>query len=422
MSKKLLLPALRSQMGDWIYYVSRMRMQDIAERISFAEEIHKRKELNEILQRQVSNRKKHIVKYLETQKQRFFNSIIIGVYKESPEWYVLEVGKNKNINPDYLPENIKNGIGFLKLSGKEKLFAIDGQHRVAAIKDAVKKNKDFIDEEVSVIFVAAKMDTAGKKRTRRLFSTLNRYAKPVKRSYIIALNEDDAVAIVTRKLIEDHSFFENDKIYLESKNLRKNDFESFTSLEALYDSLDIYLCDKKPSEWEKYKSIYPGDDEIDSYYEKAIAIMNKLISSLSVLKELSKTSNHSMVIKKYRGEHGGHIIYRPVGLIIIFNAIKIAKESKMKIDSILKGISSMPVNLNDEPWSRLLWDTSRQRMYPTISKDRQKIASQLIYYMIHGNLSDINTNEVKLRESYAKAIDWDDDKYGELALPLQIRI
>lgn len=420
--KELLLPALRAQMGSWRYFISSMRMQDIADRINYAEEIHKRKDLNDLLQRQVSDRKKYIVKYLETQEQRFFNSIIVGVYKGSPEWYELAIGKNKNFDPDDLPEYMEGVIGFLKLSGSEELFAIDGQHRVAGIRDAVRKNDKFNDEEVSVIFVSAKMDTKGKQKTRRLFSTLNRYAKQVKRSYIIALNEDDLVAIVTRKIIEDHPFFKNERIYLESKNLRPNDFDNFTSLEALYDSLDVYLCDMKSSEWEKFKAIYPGDDEVEQYYNRAIIIMNKLISSISVLNELNKTSKPSKVIKKYRGTHGGHIIYRPVGLIIFFNAIKMALDSKMKIDRVLKRISSMPLNLSDEPWSKLLWDTSRKRMYPTISKERQGVASKLIFYMIHGNLSDINTNREKLRESYAKAIDWDDDKYGELVLPRRVRI
>lgn len=225
----ILLPALRAQMGDWIYYISSMRMKDIAIRISYAEEIHKSKKLNELLQRQVSNRKKYIVKYLETQGQRFFNSIIVGVYKGKPEWYELAVGKNENFDPDELPDYTKGVIGFLRLSGGEKLFAIDGQHRVAAIRDAIKKNEKFEDEQVPTIFVSAKMDEAGKKRTRRLFSTLNRYAKPVKRSYIFALSEDDTVAIVIRKLIDEHTFFANGSIYIETKNLRSNDFENFTS-------------------------------------------------------------------------------------------------------------------------------------------------------------------------------------------------
>ena len=44
-------------------------------------------------------------------------------------------------------------------------------------------------------------------RTRRLFTTLNRYAKPVKKSEIIALDEDDIIAIITRELVEKYPLF-----------------------------------------------------------------------------------------------------------------------------------------------------------------------------------------------------------------------
>ena len=49
-------------------------------------------------------------------------------------------------------------------------------------------------------------------KTRRIFSTLNRYAKPVTTGDIIALDEDDTVAIVTRNLLESFPLFIKDRI------------------------------------------------------------------------------------------------------------------------------------------------------------------------------------------------------------------
>jgi DNA sulfur modification protein DndB len=413
----LYLPALRAQMGDWIYYISSMRMADIARRISYAGEIHKNKKLNELLQRQVSNRKKFIVKYLETQEQRFFNSIIVGVYKGKPEWFELAIGKNKNFDPEDLPEYMKGVVGFLKLSGKEKLFAIDGQHRVAAIRDAVKKDKRFLDEEVSTIFVSAHMDDKGKKRTRRLFSTLNRYAKPVKRSYIIALSEDDTIAIVVRKLIDENEFFINGKIYIETKNLPKNDYENFSSLEALYDSMDVLLRNKKRTEWEKFKGIYPGESEVDKYYTEASLFWDALLKSFSFLTELRNTSDPKKIVKKYRGEHGGCILFRPIGLIIVVTAIKYAIDSGLKLKQVLNRIVAIPLNLTEEPWTKLLWDKTRKRMFPYIGKERQEVAAKLIFYIIHGDLKKLNLTEKALRSEYMKALNWDEEKDGYLKLP-----
>ena len=50
---------------------------------------------------------------------------------------------------------------------------------------------DLGDDEVSVIFVSHRDDAAGMRRTRALFTTLNKTAKPVNKSEIIALDESD---------------------------------------------------------------------------------------------------------------------------------------------------------------------------------------------------------------------------------------
>ena len=75
----------------------------------------------------------------------------------------------------------------------------------------MRENNELKREEVSVIFVSHR------NRSRRngtnatpVFTTLNRYAKPVKKSEIISLDEDDTIAIVTRKLVDEHPLFRDE--------------------------------------------------------------------------------------------------------------------------------------------------------------------------------------------------------------------
>lgn len=82
--KPLHLPTLRGRMGDWIYYVTILKFEDVAERVSMAFEIHKSRKLSEWIQRQLTNRTSDITAYLESQEQRFFNSLILGIYGGSP--------------------------------------------------------------------------------------------------------------------------------------------------------------------------------------------------------------------------------------------------------------------------------------------------------------------------------------------------
>ena len=104
-------------------------------------------------------RSKKIADYLKTQPQRFFNSLVIATYGGSPNWHAL---RDVHINTEghelsQLTQEIVESVGFLTLRGDEKLFALDGQHRLAGIKKAVKDGFGREDsDEVSVIFVAHK--------------------------------------------------------------------------------------------------------------------------------------------------------------------------------------------------------------------------------------------------------------------------
>ncbi len=210
------LPALRGVMGDWVFYSCLMNIYEISERVQYAEDVHSNKHLSDMIQRQLKKgRSEQIAEYLSTQKERFFNSLVVATYGGEPSWYALSNVRNKsnNIDLEGLSEETIGSIGFLTLRGDEKLFALDGQHRLAGIKKAVKEGieQDPYDD-VSVIFVAHKKTAKGLERTRRLFTTLNKTARPVSKGDIVALDEDDAMAICTRWLIEKTKLFAGERI------------------------------------------------------------------------------------------------------------------------------------------------------------------------------------------------------------------
>lgn len=174
-SKKheIALPALRGVMGNWVYYSCLMRLDEIAGRVRFADEVHSNKLLSDMIQRQLKRgRGDQIADYLETQEERFFNSLVVATYGGEPNWHGLSDIRSKS-NKDLrdLGEDTISSIGFLTLRGDENLFALDGQHRLAGIKKAIKGNieQDPYDE-LSVIFVAHKDTSKGLQRTRRLCS------------------------------------------------------------------------------------------------------------------------------------------------------------------------------------------------------------------------------------------------------------
>ena len=81
--------------------------------------------------------------------------------------------------------------------------------------------------------------TQGLRRTRRLFTTLNKTAKPVSKFDVIALDEDDVMALTVRWLIdENRDMFRDDRIaFVGSSNMPQSNFTSLTTIVNLYDIL-----------------------------------------------------------------------------------------------------------------------------------------------------------------------------------------
>lgn len=396
-SNELIIPALRAHMGDWIYYVTFLRMDQIAEKIHIAENVHSSNVLKDMIQRQITNRSGQISDYLLKQPQRFFNSLIVGVYGDSPDWYELEIGANRFPNAPDIPSQLEGVLGFLCFDGTQSFFAIDGQHRVEGIKQALKKNSELEREEVSVIFVAHQNDQAGLERTHRLITTLNRYPKPASKSDIVALDEDDIIAITTRELVEKYPLFQEKISLSKTKAIAVKDNRSFTTIITLYDVLDILF--KKTRGWTEFKRQRPEDNTIAEYYAKSVEFWNTLTIYFLPLEKILTSKPEENIAGYFRNREGGHLLFRPVGLLIIAQVVRLAKDSGLSQEEAIKRISGVSMELTDDPWVGLLWDKTNKRMISGTAP--QKVAKQLLFYTIGGNLSDIKTSVEAVRREYA---------------------
>ena len=230
---ELKLPAIRSKMGIWVYYVSSLSFNQVRNYVSpINDELHKSELLSQMIQRSITENYKNIAHYLTSQEERFFNALILAVYDGEPSWNEIRI-EDENGQDNY-------DLGILSLTGLEKIFPVDGQHRVAGIKEALEINPDLGQEKVPVIFIGHSKNDVGMQRTRRMFSTLNRYAKPVSMRDIIALDEDDVIAIASRNIIDQSKLFEDDRI-LDSKTKAIPD----NNERALTTIITYYECNKE---------------------------------------------------------------------------------------------------------------------------------------------------------------------------------
>lgn len=398
---QIALPALRGIMGDWVFYSCLMDISEISTRVRYAAEIHNNESLSEMIQRQLkSGRGDQIARYLKTQPERFFNSLVVATYGGQPNWHALSDIRNKNNKPVLkdLDDETIGSVGFLTLRGDEKLFALDGQHRLAGIKKVVKDGLDQDPhDELSVIFVAHKKTVRGLERTRRLFTTLNKTARPVSKGDIIALDEDDAMAICARWLIEKTDLFTGDRIaFVASNNMPVKNKTSLTTIGNLYDVLTILFTGSEFDLKEKkaeLQRVRPSDRDLEKYLKYAKSYFTLLRRYFEEFEEFFDADDTSEVIVQYRGTHGGNALFRPIGLEIFTRIIAMLTKD-LSLTQAVKQAALLPRELTEEPFAGLMWDKSASRI---VNSNKVTLREMLLHMLGRSKYSD-----AKLLERYRK--------------------
>ena len=405
--KSIDIPAIRGILGKQTYYTATFTFQQIVERVKVADdELHTSQSLREQLQRSLTNNYKSIKDYILTQKEHFFNALVLAVYDGDPTWNELEFEFNSN---RYY------SMGFLHLSGNERIFPVDGQHRVEGIKHALKENSALKDEAVTVILIGHHNTKEGKEKTRRIFSTLNRYAKPVKPGDIIALDEDDTVAIVTRNLLETYPLFINDNVKADlksSKALSDNDTKSFTSLLTLYDTNRIiytyyksrnnhqrkFYSSTKISDYLKFR---PAQEELDEFELFLRRFWDTFCSIFPGMEDYLIASADQTAAYRFRNKNNGGLLYfRPVALPKLVKAIcETCLRTDTSLESCMLGYANIEMIISNNPWAGILWNTRKQTM---ITSNKALLSSMLMFIYDENIFTAKETNSFK--KSYAKVL------------------
>lgn len=400
-SKKLWLPALRGLFGDWVFYTCLMPLREIASRVDYAKVLHKSSKLSEMIQRELEEgRAEEIATYLQTQEQRFFSSLVIAVYGGNPSWHDIGdfTSNLPGVSVEKIPVQALDSFGLLLFTGKEQLFAVDGQHRLAGIKTAVRKDDSIGQEEASVLLVAHQNTPNGIERTSRLFTTLNKTARPVSKGEIIALDEDDVMAIIARWMVENHPFFAEDGVaFTATNNLPPNDFTHLTTIGNLYDVLGLlFTKGQKRRVLTDLKFYRPSEKNLARYYKFASRFFSLLKDEFKPLNEFFRARDSSRIVRKYRGQFGGNVMFRPIGLTMMTEVIAKLSETR-KLKECVKIAGTLPQDLAKPPYVGILWDKTKKRM----DNQGKALARDLLLFI----LDEIpKRKRIDLGKRYARAI------------------
>lgn len=372
-------PAIEARIGDWQYYVTTMRMCELAEKISYAHELYRPSTLDEIIQRDLTDRGHEISDYILRQKERFFSAMVIAVADGDPKFQKINV-----IDPSVSYAEI-NDLGLLTFDGTQRYFALDGQHRLSGIREALKLREGLKDDRVTVIFVPHKQTTRqGRERTRRLFTTLNRYAKAISKKDAIVMDEDDAVAVVTRQLVQTHPLFGGKRLSVKNgKAIAPTDRVSFTNIITVYDVNEIVLG----TGWaisKSFKQRARSVAEIEKMYATVKAYWDSLSDSLPEIKKIIEEPY--VIDASLRSRSGGHLAFRPVGLTIIAKAYSACFNNPVAVSKFFKRLAKVDWRLDKYPWKGTVWHFGLNKI--DYKKENETIAVRVLAYMLGGNLGE----------------------------------
>ncbi|QYJ77920.1 DNA sulfur modification protein DndB [Shewanella acanthi] len=384
MSNKTLIPALKAKVGDWDYYICVMKYAQVAKEVNFAYELGGNDELNSLIQRGISERTKEITEYLLRSEHRFLGSLIVAAYGGDPHYMPVRM-----VDSEEILNGLDNSFGVLTFDGGQQYFALDGQHRLKAIKDAIKKNPELGSEEISVILVSHYDTEEGKEKTRRLFTNINKNAKSTTRSENLALDEDDGFAILTRRLISENNFFseegrvavftkqgENGELSIAS-SVRDTDKKAVTSIKQLYEIVGD-LSFGTPLEGVSLTR-RPTDDELEDSYKIISKRVEELFESCgNIVSKASKTDDLRGLRKNKLSPGVEEAFLKGIVQRCVSESVKIIIEQRLLTwDEVLAKLKELSWNLGDGPWSSVCV-ISEDKLKMQTSREFASLLSELL--------------------------------------------
>lgn len=102
----------------------------------------------------------------------------------------------------FMASKLNQDIGVLEVSMDAKFLINDGQHRKAAILEAIQEDETLGEETISVVFFADK----GLSRSQQIFTDLNKHAVKTSNSISELYDSRDDLAVATRRVISQVDF------------------------------------------------------------------------------------------------------------------------------------------------------------------------------------------------------------------------
>ncbi len=404
MSNRTLMMALRGKVGTWRYYVCRMKYAEVVRELNSPCELSSNQELGQLIQRGISNRTKNITEYLLTAKHRFLGGLVVAAWGGEPQYRPLTIE-----DPNGMLQGLDREFGVLTFDGTQQYFVLDGQHRLRAIKDALKQTPELGREDICVLIVTHYDNPDGRIRTRRLFSNINRNAVKTAAAEDIVLDEDDGFAVLSRRLLDEHEFLKVDGrvkvigkrgegglLKLAGNNINKTDPKALTTLPVLYDVLQ-YLGWDLPGVVREMKA-RPSTEILEESYGVLVRRLDDLLAHCGNIRERLLLAAAAREVRAPKGTEGeGHPFMRPVIQKAVARvAGEITQQGLLPWDLVMTRLSQLDWRLAAPPWIAV-YSVDGKKMIP--GKENANLLGELL----HVHLAPKSTQVMRRPQDFQRA-------------------
>ncbi|MDT0634880.1 DNA sulfur modification protein DndB [Spectribacter hydrogenoxidans] len=158
-------------------------------------------------------------------------------------------------------DDISSDVGMLRVPLDSKFIINDGQHRRAAIEEAIREKPALGDESIAVVFFIDR----GLERCQQMFADLNRHVVRPSKSLGILYDHRDRMSQLTRLVVLKSDYFK-DLVEMEKTSLSPRSRKLFT-LSAIYGATDALL------EGRDLDDLAPAADLARDYWEEVFRQM-----------------------------------------------------------------------------------------------------------------------------------------------------
>ena len=394
------IAALRGKLGSTEYFVATMKAKDVADKVDILDkEEWEKLSLEEREQRKIDyNRvKNHIAPYLASDRDRFFGAIIVAVKNFNPDGFepILE----KDVIRKGLPRSEKpaaTAMGFLTFDGGEVFHSLDGQHRLKAIDFAIKgrdeKGKNIpglkpslqlATDDVTVIFIVH-----DRVKARKIFTKVNRYAKPTSAGQNLIIDDDDIVAVLAREVANE--IIGPNLVEYERSNLSAKATE-FTTLATIAGCCEAIILgnfeDKKI-----VRTQMPTEAKEQLYRGKVKEVWNFLLKEIRIFADVLRDRKESGDLKRIEIRQD-YMLGKPVPQACLVKAfVRLTNPpTRMSFRDAARKLNAIPWEISDKLWDRVLWTGG------TIIKGHANLATHIISYMAGEKLTEEQKEDILKR-------------------------